>query len=49
MEPLRGSMIELNAVSIIDEIPPGFTLNPDHSIIDEILVRFTIYFRFFPG
>ena len=28
MEPLRGSMIDLNAVSIIDEIPPGFPNDP---------------------
>jgi hypothetical protein len=34
MEPLRGSMIGLNADSIIDEIPPGFMLNNGHSIIE---------------
>jgi hypothetical protein len=34
MEPLRGSMIALNADSIINEIPPGFPLISDNSMFE---------------
>jgi len=31
MEPLRGSMIDLNTETIVDEIPPGFPNDPGYS------------------
>jgi hypothetical protein len=31
MEPLRGSMLDLNTETIIDEIPPGFPNDPGYS------------------
>ena len=34
MEPLRGSRMVLIADPMIDEIPPGFPLNPDHSVTE---------------
>jgi hypothetical protein len=34
MEPLRGSRVDLIADSMTDEIPPGFILNPDHSLTE---------------
>jgi hypothetical protein len=34
MEPLRGSVLVLISDPIIYEIPPGFKLNSDYSVVE---------------